>query len=122
MEAREAFKFGFMLRCVEAGVTDPGAIYKQAVEKQALLGLGTLPGKALDAVSGLGRTAAMVGVPLALAAPPVAGALMGHGLATATETDDRDVDEAKREELIGELRRQTARLQQMRQAGRRNKR
>ena len=65
---------------------------------------------------GLASSAAGFGVPLALAAPPIAGAALGGMFGKMTDIDDVDVDRAKNDELIAELRRQTSRLNHRRTA------
>jgi outer membrane lipoprotein SlyB len=81
LTAQEAFKVGFLARCVEDGLgrwaTDVGIGY---------------------------------GVPLAAAAPWVAGGAAGYGLARATDISDTDVGEIKDRELMSEYRRQTDQL------------
>ena len=107
---QEAFKVGFLARCVEDGLNPAQmlAAVKQAsdmLEKRAFV--GTLLGKGVDVVRGVGKGIAGYGVPLALVAPPVIGGLAGYGLARATDIDDTDVDEVKDREVIEEYRRQT---------------
>jgi hypothetical protein len=112
---RENFKFAFMSRCIEEGVTTPTEIHqtvKRAIdelenppqEKQAFLG------PAIEAISRMGSMA----LPIALAAPPILGAGAGYMAARAGDVDDADVEEVKRQELIQELRRQTQKIQRRR--------
>jgi hypothetical protein len=111
MDARESFKFGFIARCIDAGLTTPAQIAgaaKQAaaaVEKQALFGLDHIPyaGNALDTVGTLGATALLAG-------PPLVGAALGGLASKATDVGDYDVDEAKSDEVIDEYHRQADRL------------
>jgi len=124
LSGRDAFKVGFLSRCVEMGMTTDQI--DQHV-KQAGLGavLGTL-GKALGTVGtagtkavggmteGLAKSLAGTAAPLLLAAPPVIGGLGGWGLASATDVDDTDIDEMKTKEIKEELERQTAMLQRAR--------
>jgi hypothetical protein len=114
---REAFKIGFLTRCVEDGLTPTQTLraVKSATdlfEKRAFL--GTILGQGLDAVKGVAGGMAHYGVPLALAAPPIAGGLAGYGLAKATDVDDTDVDAIKNRELVDEYKRQAARLHRQR--------
>jgi len=105
---RQNFKLAFMSRCIEDGITTPAEIHervKRAIdelnngpEKQALVG------EVLDFAGRLGGMA----LPIAFAAPPVLGAGAGYLAARATDVDDADIEEVKRQELIDELRRQTA--------------
>lgn len=109
MDDRQHFKAAFIARCIDAGFTTPEqitALVKSAMEKQAI----PVISQALDLGKSLISTGASWAVPLALAGPPLAGAAAGHLAAKATDVDDFDVDEAKRQEVIDEYRRQTARL------------
>jgi len=110
----EAFKVGFMARCADDGL-DMLAIrarVKSAMEKTAIVG------KVIDAAKDLGKgvidAAAGWGIPLALAAPPIAGGLAGYGLARATDIDDTDVAEIKDREVIDEYRRNRDQLMRQR--------
>lgn len=121
LSAQDAFKVGFLARCVEAGLDADQtlAAVKRAgdlFEKQAFLGnlISTTAGKVMDVGKGaLGATAAY-GLPLAVAAPPILGGLTGYGLARATDVDDTDVAAIKDQEVVDELRRQAARLRRER--------
>lgn len=105
---QEAFKVGFLARCARQGMT-PDQMLKTAqdalaaFEKRAVL--GTVLGKSLDALKGLAGGALNYGVPAAVVAPPLLGALGGYGLAKATDVDDTDVAAIKNRELIDEYRR-----------------
>lgn len=121
MTDREAFKVGFISRCLEAGLTleqVPG-LAKQAADKLASLAglLGTGLSKTVDLGAGLGNAALGYGLPLALAAPPLLGGMAGYGLAKATDIDDTDIAEIKDRELLDEYKRQTQQLLR-RRAGR----
>lgn len=98
---REAFKFGFLARCVEDGLSPA-----QVVEKAAAVFIHDPFGAAEDAAKSTAKLMMGVGVPLALAAPPVLGGLAGFGLSRATDVNQRDVDEVKNDELTDEYRRQ----------------
>lgn len=112
MDARQSFKLGFIARCIEAGLTTPAEITKAAqdacerLEKSAdFLGLGGAA-KALGNVAG---TTLSYGLPLLAAGPPIVGAAVGHLAGKATDIDDFDSEEAKRQEIIDEYHRQAAR-------------
>lgn len=111
----EAFKVGFLARCVRDGLT-PDQMLGRAkfaadlLEKEGFL--GSLIGAAGNAARGLGSYA----LPLAIAAPPVLGGLGGYALAKATDVDDTDVDDIKGQEVLEEYRRQADRLRRMRAA------
>lgn len=118
LTAQEAFKVGFLGRCVEAGLSPTQTVeaVKRAadlMEKRAFFGeklLGTALGKTVDVGKGVASGLLGYGLPLAAIAPPVVGGLAGYGLAKATDIDDTDVQEIKDRELADELRRQAARL------------
>jgi hypothetical protein len=115
---REAFKVGFLSRCVEDGLTLEQAHQrvKEAQEKIALSIPGAdIPGKLIDAAGSIAKPALGWGIPLALAAPPVVGGLAGYAASKATDIDDTDVDEVKRRELINEYKKQTKKLLRDRQ-------
>jgi hypothetical protein len=112
---RDAFKIGFLSRCVEEGLTlsETHGRVKEAMDKLAsLLDIpGKVAGGVLDAGKSLASTALGYGIPLALAGPPILGGLAGYGAAKLGDVDDTDVKEVKKRELIDELQQQTERLQ-----------
>jgi len=110
LTAREAFKVGFISRCVEKGIPIeeiPGVV-KQAMEKVA--GVGDLIRGVTDIAKPVVSTAMGYGVPLALAAPPVLGGLAGYTAAQVSDIDDTDVEEIKKKEIIDELRKRRSQL------------
>jgi hypothetical protein len=114
LSAREAFKAGFLARCVDDRLS-PEETEKRAAAALALMDkaagavAGAL-GKGYDLGKSLIGGAIGYGLPAALAAPPIAGGLAGYGLARATDVDDTDVAEVKDREVLDEYRRQAARL------------
>lgn len=108
---REAFKYGFLGRCVEEGMSLPEAHQqvKLAIDKMAGLSfmIEKPMGAGVDAVKGLGKAVWSAGIPAALAIPPVLGGLAGYGLARATDINDKDEKEVKSDELKDEYARQT---------------
>lgn len=115
LSPKDAFKVGFLERCVEQGMgpAEMLAAVKTAsdvFEKRGFL--GDLLGKTVDVAKGVGGAALGYGLPLALAAPVVGGGALGYGLARATDIDDTDVDEIKSREIIEEYARQAAKLRQ----------
>lgn len=107
---REAFKAGFLTRCASDGMTPEqmlGAVKLAAemFEKRAVV--GTVVGQGIDAAKGLAGGLLRMGVPLAIAAPPILGGLGGYALAKATDIDDTDVEAIKNRELVDEYERQT---------------
>lgn len=114
MDARDAFKLGFLARCAHEGLSESQtqARLKTAFEKTAIL--GTLIGKGADAATSITGQLLRFGLPLALLGPPIAGGLAGYGLAKATDVDDTDIADIKDKEVLDEYRRQTETLQRQR--------
>lgn len=108
MTAREAFKAGFLARCVDSGLDAAGAsaLAKQAAEK--LAGVADVAGHVAGTVTGLG-------VPLALAAPVLLGGATGYGVARATDVDSTDVGEIKKRELLDTYRRETEKARRLKE-------
>ena len=117
LDKKQAFKAAFIARCIEAGHTTPEEVLGQvkvAQEKLAgILGDITGAGKGALSVAGKGLRAAL---PLAVLAPPILGGTAGYLAAKTTDIDDTDVEEAKNQEILDELRRQTERLLYQRKA------
>lgn len=109
MQPREAFKIGFLARCVEEGLSpeETHARAKTAADcfaKQAGLK------DTVDAVKG-------VGVPLALlaaGAPILTGGGAAYFVNKATDTDATDVQEIKDKELADTYRRMADQLRRQR--------
>ncbi len=113
LTASEAFKVGFLARCVEDGLTPDriAASVKTAadlMEKDAIL--GGLLGQVADFGKGAVGAAAKYGIPAAIAAPPMLGAAGAYGLSRLTDIDDRDVEDVKNREVVEEYARQTEKL------------
>jgi hypothetical protein len=106
---RQAFKVGFIGRCLEAGLTVEQMHDRVKEAAVKLAGVSELLG---DAAGGAVRW----GVPLALAAPPILGGLAGYGAAQLSDIDDTDVNEIKQRETINEYEQQRERLERERQA------
>lgn len=113
LTAMEAFKVGFLARCVEDRLS-PAQIQVSAEKAAALMtksaSITGLLSSALAAGGGAAKTMLGYGLPIALAAPPIAGGVLGYGLARSTDIDDTDIGEIKDREVIDELRRQTETL------------
>ena len=107
LSPRDAFKVGFLSRCIEEGLdlNQTHDRVKLAMDKVAL----EIPG--LSTAWDAAKNVAGYGIPLLLAAPPVLGGLAGYGAAKMSDIGDLDVKDIKRRELIDELQRQTQRLQ-----------
>lgn len=106
---QEAFKVGFLARCVSDGLS-PDQILTRVKQAHDLLEKKAILGNVINGVSGAAGSVAKglagYGIPLALLAPPALGGLAGYGLAKATDVDDTDVAEIKQRELVDEYQRQ----------------
>jgi len=116
---KEAFKVGFLSRCVEDGLSleQTHARVKQAMDMlQKRAGvtdtLLSVPGKALDLAKPVMGAGLNWGIPLALAAPPIVGGIAGYSLGKMGDVDDTDVDEIKKRELIEAYKRYADAMQQ----------
>jgi hypothetical protein len=111
---KQAFKVGFLLRCADEGLTieETHRRVKTGLEKQATPLLGPVLGSAvsggtqmikglLGMVPGLSQ-AGLVGL---LGLPVAAGAGAGLAAAKMTSRGDDALDEAKRDEVVGEYQR-----------------
>lgn len=98
MTPREAFKVGFLLRCVEEGLSTEDAQLR--VKRASWLGDAANAGSRV--VSGLAGPVALAAVGL----PIVAGVAGGHLAAKAVD-DKSDVTEAKTNEILAEYQRLT---------------
>jgi hypothetical protein len=98
MEPREAFKFGFLARCAEEGLTDPeiqDRIKIAAMRKQAIPSIGGLLSGGLDLATGLYGAGAITAAGLG------AGTGIPLGYAAAKLQDPGyDADAIKRQELM----------------------
>ena len=103
MTPREAFKIGFMARCVEEGLSTEktAALMKEAADPSWLSSI-------VDAGKGILYPAAA----LALAAPPAVGGLAAYFNNKATDTDADAVEEIKQKELIDSYGRMAEQLKQ----------
>lgn len=119
MDDRQAFKFAFLSRCVENGLsfdemTDVAEKAAQAVPAAAALAAGAAaPGllsRGWDKLMGATGTAAPYAIGGLLAAPPLIGAAGGMGLAKLMNGSEGNVADIQDQEVIDEYRRQAARL------------
>jgi hypothetical protein len=114
MTPREGFKYGFLLRCAEEGLT-----VKQA-EARAVRALEKRGGEVWDTIKGVGgaakdlimgpglgsmKTILGYGIPIGLGAAAIGGGGLGYGLAKMQE-GDIDPADVQREELINAYRTQ----------------
>lgn len=122
MLPQEAFKLGFIARCVEEGLTpeQTQALAKRANDllvKQAGIidsvgsGIGSGIGSVLNGVSSLGLP--LMGA--ALAAPPAIGAAAAYLKNKATDVDGVEVEEAKKRELIDTYNRMAEQMDRQKQ-------
>lgn len=110
MEPNEAFKVGFLARCLEDGLSAEQTkdLVKRAfdcsLEKESSIGGAA---KALMAgASGLVGPALALG----LAAPPAVGGLSAYLYNKATDVDEAEVDDIKNRELVETYRRMADQL------------
>jgi hypothetical protein len=112
MTSKEAFKAGFLSRCVSEGLTTSAQIEGRlkSADISDLIG-GTMKGVG-DAVQA-GTIASILGVGLAAAVPPYLGRAIGEFSGRQVgRVNDYEIEEHKKRELIDEFRRQTAMLKQ----------
>jgi hypothetical protein len=102
MQPREAFKIGFMARCIEEG---------HSTEKTAELMEKAGEGWAQAAVDAAKSIMYPAGA-LALATPPALGGLAAYFNNKATDTDSTDIEEIKQKELVDSYKRMTRQLEQ----------
>lgn len=116
MNDRQIFKAAFISECINQGITSPAAIEKHAAElilkAKGLEKQSTIS----DLVGGAVQKVFDYGMPVAIATPPIIGGLIGATAGKLNDMDEVDVEQAKKEELIEELRRQTDRIAQRRSA------
>ena len=110
LDSRDAFKVGFLSRCVEDGLTLEATHQRVKEASEKLAGLLDLPGKMLELAKPVIGTTLGYGVPALLAAPPILGGLAGYTAAKAMDIGDEDVEEVKKRELLDEYKRQEAKL------------
>lgn len=109
LDAQQAFKVGFLTRCVQDGL-NPEQMLERVKQAQDMLEKRAFLGSLLNLGGSVGKGLASYGIPAALAAPPILGGLGGYALAKATDVDDTDVEEIKNRELVAEYQRQAERL------------
>lgn len=125
LDELQSFKFGYLSRCVEAGMTPTEIREKTAAllgsVKQALL--DTVVGKTMDTGRSLLNAGLSWTIPLAVVGPPAAGYLAGRSLAKINDAGDRkdDVAELHADETVGQYDAETERLRRI-EAARRKRR
>lgn len=116
LSPRDQFKVAFLEKCAEEGLTPDEILEKvktaQSRVKQAETDiLKTLATLGSSALTGVGDAIQNIGIPAALMAPPIAGALGGRALAKLQEPTDDNVKDIQHEELMHEYRRQIKQLE-----------
>lgn len=114
MNQDEAFKLGFLSRCLEEGLSPAetnqlAKLSSDYFEKQASAAssVGSVLGSALSGASNLAGPALALG----LAAPPALGGISAYFYNKALDTDSNDaVDEIKKQELVETYRRMADQL------------
>jgi len=104
MDPREAFKIGFMARCIEEGLSQ---------EKTAELIEKAADGGTISGLVDAGKAVLYPAAALALAAPPTIGGLAAYFNNRALDTSDEgDVEEIKQRELTESYRRMAEQMRQ----------
>jgi hypothetical protein len=107
MTPQEAFRLGFLARCVENKLTP------EQTHELAKTAFDVLEKQAVQPFQAVVDAAKAVGYPtlaLGLAAPPAVGGLAAYFNNKATDIDEDDVESIKRQELISQYRRMTDQL------------
>lgn len=121
MTPQEAFKIGFLARCVEGGLSDEqtNALAKRAAdlvgEQEKSASITEAAGKAIGGVMEAGGKVVYPLAALALATPPALGGLAAYFKNQATDIDEDDVESVKRQELIAQYRRMADQLRRQKQ-------
>ena len=121
MTPQEAFKLGFLARCVEGGLSDEqtNALAKRAAdlvgEQEKSAFTADAAGKVIGGVMEAGGKAVYPLAALALATPPALGGLAAYFKNQATDIDEDDVESVKRQELIAQYRRMADQLRRQKQ-------
>jgi hypothetical protein len=121
MTPQEAFKLGFLARCVEGGLSDEqtNALAKRAAdlvgEQEKSADAPDLAGKALGGVAEATGKAFWPLVGLAASAPPALGGLAAYFKNQATDINEDDVESVKKQELIAQYRRMADQLRRQKQ-------
>ena len=119
MQVHEAFKLGFLSRCVEEGMNpeQTHGLSKMAAslfEKQALINLPSPMGEVNNAVSAVGSLAPYLAAGLAI--PPALGGLAAYFANQATDTEgSQGIENIKRQELQDTYERLAGQLQRQKE-------
>lgn len=104
MNPQEAFKLGFLSRCVESGLSST------ETEKLVKAAYACFTKKGFSAVLDTVRSAAVPALAAAMIAPPALGGMSAYLVNKATDADASDVEDIKRRELIRTYRRMADQL------------
>jgi hypothetical protein len=122
MTPQEAFKLGFLARCVEGGLSDEqtNALAKRAADlvgeqEKSAEGIADAVGKTIGGVMEAGGKAVYPLAALALATPPALGGLAAYFKNQATDIDEDDVESVKKQELIAQYKRMADQLRRQKQ-------
>jgi hypothetical protein len=115
LSPRDQFKVAFLEKCAKEGLTPDEILTRVKIAqdrvKQAETDiLKTLATFGSSALTGVGDAIQNIGIPAALMAPPIVGALGGRALAKLQEPTDDNVKDIQHEELMSEYRRQIKQL------------
>jgi len=119
MQVHEAFKLGFLSRCVEEGMSpeQTHGLSKMAAslfEKQALINLPSPMGEVRNAVGTLGDMAPYLAAGLAI--PPALGGLAAYFANQAADTEgSQGIENIKRQELQETYERMAGQLQRQKE-------
>jgi hypothetical protein len=119
MQVHEAFKLGFLSRCVEEGMSpeQTHGLSKMAAslfEKQALINLPSPMGEVNNAVSAAGSIAPYLVAGLAI--PPAIGGIAAYFANQAADTEgSRGIENIKRQELQDTYERLAGQLQRQKE-------
>lgn len=119
MQVHEAFKLGFLSRCVEEGMNpeQTHGLSKMAAslfEKQALINLPSPMGEVNNAVSAVGSLAPYLAAGLAI--PPALGGLAAYFANQAADTEgSQGIENIKRQELQETYERMAGQLQRQKE-------
>ncbi len=100
MRPNEAFKLGFLTRCVEEGLSPEDTV---KLVKSASDCFNKESGIVSDTIGTAGKVIGSLGTPAligAAALPPALGGLAAYFHNKATDTDAEEVEEVKKKELI----------------------
>lgn len=102
MQPREAFKIGFMARCIEEELSHEKTA--ELMEKAAI--------PVIDKLLTVAGKAALPAAALAVATPPSLGGLAAYFNNKAMDTDTTDIEEIKQKELVDSYERMAQQLRQ----------